>query len=105
MPHADGTFDRVLSVNTIYFWEDPRADIRAVRRILKSGGRFVLVFRGSEGEGGAMEVHGMSHPTAVADVVGWMDAAGFTDMAERTREAPFGPETITAVALTGTATS
>jgi len=101
MVYADATFDRVLSVNTIYFWQDPQADIREVRRVVKPSGRFVLVFRGSGNEGGGLVVHGMPHPTAVAEVVAWMKSAGFTDVTERTRQAPFGPETVTAVALAG----
>ena len=45
LPWADARFDRVLTVNTIYFWSDPRAALREVRRVLQPGGTFVLGYR------------------------------------------------------------
>ena len=44
LPYGDATFDRVLTVHTIYFWPDPVAAFREVRRVIRPGGRFVLVF-------------------------------------------------------------
>src|SRR5690606_11128774 len=40
LPWDDGTFDRVLTVNTIYFWEDQEAALREVVRVLAPGGLF-----------------------------------------------------------------
>ncbi|MDP3768495.1 MAG: class I SAM-dependent methyltransferase [Dehalococcoidia bacterium] len=102
MPYPDASFGRVLTVNTLYFWEQPQSDLREIRRVLKPGGRFVMVFRAVEDEPGRLTVHGMPAPTSLDDVIGWMRDAEFEPAAERTREAPFGPETVTAVALTGT---
>lgn len=45
LPWGDGSFDRVLTVNTLYFWENPLAVFADVRRVLKRGGRFVLAYR------------------------------------------------------------
>ena len=42
MPFADATFDRTLALNTIYFWDDPAADLAEIRRVLRKGGRLVL---------------------------------------------------------------
>jgi ubiquinone/menaquinone biosynthesis C-methylase UbiE len=42
LPYADCQFDRILSVNTMYFWPDLIAVFREVRRVLKPGGLFVL---------------------------------------------------------------
>ena len=42
MPFSDSTFDRALALNTIYFWDDPRADLAEIRRVLRSGGWLVL---------------------------------------------------------------
>ena len=103
MPWGEETFDRTLSVNTIYFWPGPQVDLREIRRVLKRGGRFALIFRAAEGEGGVLEVHGTPERTTVAQVVGWMEAAGFVNVFERARAAPFGPQQVTAVALVGTA--
>lgn len=77
MPFEDASFGRALSVNTIYFWKDPHADLCETRRVLKAGGRFVLVFRGLEGESGRLEGHGMPEPRTVDDVAEWLAEAGF----------------------------
>jgi SAM-dependent methyltransferase len=45
LPFEDGSFDRALSVHTVYFWAAPIAHMREVRRVLKEGGRFALGFR------------------------------------------------------------
>lgn len=109
IPYPDATFDRVLSANTIYFWEDLASGFREIRRVVKPDGRFVLVFRAMEGEGGllvhggSLHMHGMVKPARVAEVAEWMREAGFKDLEQRQRDAPFGPHTITAVALAGTA--
>jgi len=45
MPFAEAVADAVLSVNTIYFWPEPHAALREIRRVLKPGGRLVLGVR------------------------------------------------------------
>jgi len=45
LPFSDQHFDKALSVHTVYFWSDPLAHLREIRRVLRDGGRFVLVFR------------------------------------------------------------
>lgn len=42
LPFSDGSFDKALALNTIYFWENPVADLTEIRRVLRAGGRFVL---------------------------------------------------------------
>jgi ubiquinone/menaquinone biosynthesis C-methylase UbiE len=103
MPYHDGSFDRVLTVNTIYFWEQPPVDVREIRRVLKPGGLFVLVFRAVPDEDGGLRVHGIPAHISVANVRAWMQETGFNQLGEQTKEAPFGPEVITAVALSGIA--
>lgn len=100
MPYPDASFDRVLTVNTIYFWEHPQTDLAEVRRVTKPGGRFVLVLR-ALGSDDALTVHGTPAPMSLSDVTGWMRAAGFQQITDQRREAPFGPENVTAVALIG----
>jgi arsenite methyltransferase len=40
-----GSFDAVLGVNTLYFWADPLACLREIRRVLKKGGKAGLGVR------------------------------------------------------------
>ena len=44
IPYEDQRFNKIFSVNTIYFWPDPAEDFREIRRVLSGGGRFVLGF-------------------------------------------------------------
>ena len=45
MPFENASIDGLLSVNTIYFWPDPGAALREIRRVLKPDGRVVLGIR------------------------------------------------------------
>ena len=42
LPFDDGSFDRVVSVHTIYFWPDTDSGLREISRTLRPGGRLVL---------------------------------------------------------------
>jgi SAM-dependent methyltransferase len=52
LPFDSGTFDRVIAVNTIYFWPEPIRDLTEVHRVLNSAGALVLA---------AMTPDGASH--------------------------------------------
>lgn len=43
LPFADGSFDVVTTVESFYFWPDPRRCLAEVARVVKPGGRFLLV--------------------------------------------------------------
>lgn len=45
MPFADASFDRVFCINVVYFWDEPAAHLREVRRVLRPGGTFTAVLR------------------------------------------------------------
>lgn len=45
MPYANAQFDRVFCINVVYFWDDPTAHLREVRRVLKPGGTFTAILR------------------------------------------------------------
>lgn len=43
LPFPDGSFDLATAVETQYYWPDLVADMKEVRRVLKSGGRLVVI--------------------------------------------------------------
>jgi ubiquinone/menaquinone biosynthesis C-methylase UbiE len=45
LPFDDKSFNKVCTVNTIYFWEEPEVGLREIKRVLKSGGRLVIGIR------------------------------------------------------------
>jgi SAM-dependent methyltransferase len=45
LPFPDESFDKALSVHTIYFWTDPLAHLRELHRVLKTGGRLAIGLR------------------------------------------------------------
>lgn len=44
VPFDDNCFDLIFSVNTIYFWKNPKTTISKIYRILKPGGKLVIGF-------------------------------------------------------------
>lgn len=44
VPYVHNFFDKILTVNTIYFWEQPIAYLNEIYRLLKPNGIFVLAF-------------------------------------------------------------
>ena len=45
LPWSHATFDKVLTVNTLYFWESPVLVLTEIRRVLKPDGTLVLAYR------------------------------------------------------------
>ena len=43
LPHPDATFDLVTAVETHFFWPNLPGDVREVHRVLKPGGRFIVI--------------------------------------------------------------
>jgi len=44
IPFENDWFDKVSTVNTIYFWPDPAAGMAEILRVMKPQGRFVLTY-------------------------------------------------------------
>lgn len=44
IPSEDKTFDKIVTVNTIYFWKNPGQFLKEIKRVLKADGLFVLCF-------------------------------------------------------------
>jgi SAM-dependent methyltransferase len=50
LPFPDVRFDLVTAVETHYYWPDPANDLREIRRVLKPGGRLVIIAESYRGE-------------------------------------------------------
>jgi ubiquinone/menaquinone biosynthesis C-methylase UbiE len=45
MPFDDTVFNKVFTINTIYFWEDAAAVLNEIKRVLHATGKFILTLR------------------------------------------------------------
>jgi ubiquinone/menaquinone biosynthesis C-methylase UbiE len=45
LPFADDSFDRAFSIHCIYFWREPLACLRQIRRVLRPGGVVAITIR------------------------------------------------------------
>jgi ubiquinone/menaquinone biosynthesis C-methylase UbiE len=45
MPFDDGVFNKVFTINTVYFWEDASKNLTEIKRVLATSGTFILAFR------------------------------------------------------------
>jgi ubiquinone/menaquinone biosynthesis C-methylase UbiE len=48
LPFSSASFDRVFTINTIYFWPDPSQAFAEIRRVLKPAGLAVIALRSRE---------------------------------------------------------
>lgn len=49
IPYPDNYFDKVVTVNTIYFWDDATACLNEIKRVLKKDGLLVIGMRTRDG--------------------------------------------------------
>jgi len=48
LPFESEMFDKVCTVNTIYFWSEPLTGLREIRRVMKCGGVLVVSIRSAD---------------------------------------------------------
>jgi ubiquinone/menaquinone biosynthesis C-methylase UbiE len=48
LPYNDTFFDKICTVNTVYFWDDTESSFAEIERILKPNGIFINVFYSKE---------------------------------------------------------
>jgi SAM-dependent methyltransferase len=81
LPFPDARFDKAYSVHTIYFWNNPAADLREIRRVLKPGGRLALGYGSRDDEATAARVPPSTHTLYTdAEVGEFLAGAGFGEL-------------------------
>lgn len=89
LPFGDGEFSLVTAFETVYFWPNIEECFRGVRRVLKDGGRFVIVNEddGLTGNNEKWEkmIEGM-HTYTPDELRTHLTAAGFKEIAVNTDE-------------------
>ena len=89
LPFEEGVFDLVTAFETVYFWPEIEKCFAGVRRVLKEGGRFVIINEddGLSGNNEKWEkmIEGM-HTYTPDEFRAHLAAAGFRDIAVRRDE-------------------
>ncbi len=84
LPYADASFNKVLSVHTIYFWKEPIKDLGEMFRVLRPGGRLVLGFRAPSGKGSVCDFPDTVYSFySVNEVSTLLESAGFDESSIR----------------------
>jgi SAM-dependent methyltransferase len=79
LPVGDASLDAVLSVHNIYFWSEPEATVAEIARVLRPGGRVLLVFRGGEHPLPKRLDPTVYRTVATQQARVWLERAGFSD--------------------------
>ena len=78
LPYEDGKFDLVTAVETVYFWPNLPGCLQEVRRVLKPGGKFVILVEVVDSNSKwTSVVEGMT-AYSPGDLKQLLDGAGFT---------------------------
>lgn len=84
LPYRDGFFDKVITIETFFFWDPPEAALGEMLRVLKPGGRCAIVMESSKepsaygGSEPVPDLLGMSLYSG-SEVVRMLTALGFDE--------------------------
>lgn len=99
-PFDDDTFDAAWSIRTVHHWPDLAGGIAETCRVLKPGGRFVVVERETTADATGIATHGWI-PQQAETFVEMCLAAGFTDAT--VESLPNGRQSVLVVTMVATA--
>jgi ubiquinone/menaquinone biosynthesis C-methylase UbiE len=80
IPHVDARFDAALAVHVVYFWREPLAELAEIRRVLRPGGRLLLVYRPRDEQTLASLPASVYTVRSVNEVGGLLAEAGFAEI-------------------------
>ena len=86
LPFPESSFDRVYSVNTVFFWPDVRAGLLEIHRVLRPGARLVIAAPASAFL--LARIAGLTPPsgaTTMTQTQRLAEEVGFADVATRGR--------------------
>ncbi len=77
LPFADQSFDKALSIHTLYFWQEARLALTEIYRVLMPGGMLILTFLPKEKWPNGGNGTELCHVYSGNDVVNLLKDAGF----------------------------
>ena len=86
LPFDSESFDKLCSINTLYFWKEPDKNFSEMFRVIKSGGKIVIGFRDDK------QMNNLNLSTDVfsyysqEDVVNMLAEAGFANAHIKTKK-------------------
>lgn len=91
MPFTDNSFDKIITVESFYFWPEPQENLKEVYRVLDKGGKFFIVadINGDadldEEDIEGIRKYQLFNPT-LNEFRSLLENAGFTDVHIHTKE-------------------
>jgi ubiquinone/menaquinone biosynthesis C-methylase UbiE len=86
LPYGNDSFDKLCSVNTLYFWKKPGKNLREIFRVVKPKGKVVIGFR-DENQMNNLNLSAEIFTTySLDDVANLLSDTGFSDVHIKKKE-------------------